>query len=417
MIGKDGSARTVAGPDSSRIKDDIHNILQLIVVRKDAEGNSTIVAFDEYRRKNKDEPAAALSIDSITFGGEYQFLLLMGHWERDYEAEKTSNGVLKYNEDASPTLLAAGLKEMTVTGSGTITVVMWPIVVDTEFAGAGSRKASPSLAGNPTSVSLAPVSWTVTWTVLKGNSGDGFDILKQAQKAVNTSQLFTTTSVKVSGDDLSPVTITNPVLDITGNHHKIILDIPGDFTSRFERLGRSGWVNFNLKYVPFGLTESSWWTDTIFDDAAFRQKKDTPEWIIRNGVNDAAQNEKTNFNAFHHFVKNMVNEVDVYTENLDVNGNGAVSFVIVAEGPGPYNPKDPNDPYPPYTGDPEPLAGSLVIKDGRFEGLKTNSSTKAYIGFTTAGYEDKAEVYYAVVDGGAVIGPKYSVYTKLCAII
>jgi hypothetical protein len=48
MIGKDGQARAIAGPDVDGIKDGILNIIQLVVVDKDA-GN--IVAFDEVREQ------------------------------------------------------------------------------------------------------------------------------------------------------------------------------------------------------------------------------------------------------------------------------------------------------------------------------------------------------------------------------
>jgi hypothetical protein len=125
FIGQDGSARTVAGPDSSRIKDDnIRNFIQLVVVDKD---EKKIVAFAEDRMTDKNDEGAVLSINSITFGKKYDFLFLMGHWEHD--------GNYHYYDTLAdfrpPTLLAAGLKEQLVTGSGKITVVMWPIVVDT----------------------------------------------------------------------------------------------------------------------------------------------------------------------------------------------------------------------------------------------------------------------------------------------
>ncbi|MDR2743346.1 MAG: hypothetical protein LBB98_14520 [Treponema sp.] len=81
LIGKDGSARSVAGPDSTRIKgDNIRNFIQLVVVDKTTK---QIVAFDEDRMTDKDDEEAVLSIESITFGNNYNFLLLMGHWEHD----------------------------------------------------------------------------------------------------------------------------------------------------------------------------------------------------------------------------------------------------------------------------------------------------------------------------------------------
>jgi hypothetical protein len=47
IIGKDGSARTVAGPDADRIKGDIRNIIQLVVVDK---LTRQIAAFDEVQQ-------------------------------------------------------------------------------------------------------------------------------------------------------------------------------------------------------------------------------------------------------------------------------------------------------------------------------------------------------------------------------
>jgi formylglycine-generating enzyme required for sulfatase activity len=84
-----------------------------------------------------------------------------------------------------------------------------------------------------------------------------------------------------------------------------------------------------------------------------------------------------------------------------------VAFVVTADGPGPDDPDTPDDPYNPDNPPPE---GSLVIKDGKFKGLKEGDSTKAKIEFITAGYDGTAEVYYAVVDAGAA-APGYSEYT------
>jgi hypothetical protein len=122
LIGKDTRtlARSVAGPDADRVKRDLHNIIQLVVV--DTTGN--IVAFDEVRRGSDAKNEAELRIESIPFGQKYYFLLLMGHWERDYAGDD----LYKYTANP-PTLLSAGLREQTVT--------MWLIVVDTAFSSGG----------------------------------------------------------------------------------------------------------------------------------------------------------------------------------------------------------------------------------------------------------------------------------------
>jgi hypothetical protein len=89
-----------------------------------------------------------------------------------------------------------------------------------------------------------------------------------------------------------------------------------------------------------------------------------PVWIIRNGVNDAAQNSNTDFN--------MLGKQGHST----VNGNGAVSFTIAEE-----HRRDDEEP---------------IIKDGKFAG-PAHSNTPA-IKFTTEGYTGNAEVYYAVAN-------------------
>jgi hypothetical protein len=66
----------------------------------------------------------------------------MGLWDRDYEVEAEAQDDLYKYTDNPPTLLAAGLKEQTVTGSGKVTVTMWPIVVDTVFT-SGAQTAGP----------------------------------------------------------------------------------------------------------------------------------------------------------------------------------------------------------------------------------------------------------------------------------
>jgi hypothetical protein len=60
----------------------VRNFLQLVVLDK----NEKIVEVIEDRRAD-DSPVTELAVKNITFGERYSFLLLMGHWERNYEAE------------------------------------------------------------------------------------------------------------------------------------------------------------------------------------------------------------------------------------------------------------------------------------------------------------------------------------------
>jgi hypothetical protein len=86
-------------------------------------------------------------------------------------------------------------------------------------------------------------------------------------------------------------------------------------------------------------------------------------WIIRNGVNDAAQNEETDFTIENPGI------------GEETNWNGAVRYEIAA--------KTPTD------------GSELEIRDGKF--LGPADSNIPDITFTTDGYDETAEVYYAVV--------------------
>jgi hypothetical protein len=373
VIGKNTeAARSVAGPDAARIKGDIRNIIQLIVVNDAGE----IAAFDEIRRGGASETEALLSVDFLPLGQTYHFLLLMGHWERNYDAENDEN----YAYTAGPpTLLAVGLKDQLVTGSGKITITMRPIVVDAVFETAdteipaGERRTAAAVSGGkPERVSLFPVNWGVTWTIKQGAFGNGLTDLIRAQKIPDPQAgdalllLGRKTIIRGTGFD------GDAVNDAALAGNVVTLPSIGAYTSGITRIGKTGSVNFALEYVPFNLTASGAWNR--IDKSVFDVGAGGPVWIIRNGVNDKAQNGDTDFNNLG---------------NGAANGNGAVSFVITAKTPA--------------------NGGSLVLKDGAFEGPA--GSTAPYIRFTAEGYAGDAEAYYAVVNAGAG-APDYSAYDK-----
>ncbi|MDR0386403.1 MAG: right-handed parallel beta-helix repeat-containing protein [Treponema sp.] len=383
LIGQDSPARSVAGPDIARIKGDIRNIIQLIVVDKET---GKLVAFDEIRRSNASETEAQLRIDSVPFGKTYSFLLLMGHWERDYGKE-ISGGPYVYTT-AQPTLLAAGFKEQEVTGDGRMTIIMWPLVIDTVFTTADgnispkSRTVEPAVKnGKPETVNLLPSEWKVTWTAKRGGTGNGFAELIKAQKIPNSSAgdvlLLKSKPLTIVREGTGKGTWNDANLD--GN---VISQSIAKYTSGFGRIGKKGSVNFKLEYVPFNLqaAKTNPWTlynsESVFDLSGNKE----PVWIIRNGVNDLAQDKNTDFTKLG--------------KDKTMNGNGAVSFVIAVEGP-----KDPQNPQ----------GGDLIIKDGVFKGPA--NSTTPDIAFTTAGYTGTGEVFYAVVNTGAA-APEYAAYTK-----
>jgi hypothetical protein len=74
-----------------------------------------------------------------------------------------------------------------------------------------------------------------------------------------------------------------------------------------------GSVNFNLEYVPFNVTTPKAWEKRDKDsNFTLDGKTGLPVWIIRNGLNEEAQDEKTAFDA-----------------RLEgSNGNGAAAFKV-----------------------------------------------------------------------------------------
>jgi hypothetical protein len=382
LIGKDTAPRSIAGPSTERIKGDIRNIIQLIVV----DNHGTIVAFDEARRKNNADKDAELRIEAIPFNETYHFLLLMGHWERLDTQEAAAAGGDYVYAAGPPTLLAAGLKDQYITGSGKITVTMWPIIVDTTFTSEGQTAALTVNAGKPGTVSLTPVDWDVTWTIkraLLGNSS-GLADLVNAQKITGAGDTLQLNDVPqtIAGGTWTNVG-TTPTL--SGN---VITRSIGSYTNGFGKIGTTGSVNFRLEYVPFNLIESGAWSIVHETDTAFDLSERGPVWIIRNGVNDLAQTDTTDFNSFRHIPGQ--NET-ITTPNA--NGNGAVRFRVA--------PKTP-----------ESGGSTLVVKDGGFLGPKTTPK----ITFTTDGYNGTAAVYYAAVphvEGNTVSPPDYSAYTLL----
>ncbi|MDR0689444.1 MAG: SUMF1/EgtB/PvdO family nonheme iron enzyme [Spirochaetaceae bacterium] len=374
-IGTGSSARTVAGPSSDRIKAGLRNFIQLIVV--DDQGN--LAALVEDRRENAGDADWTLAIESLDFRKTYSFLLLMGYWKH--------NGNYVYDDTEKPTLLAAGYKEQIVEQGGTITMEMWPVVVDTEFTTAnsgvpaGSRTTAPVVTnGKPGAVSLLPVDWGVTWTVKRGGtSGNGFENLIKAQQAVDEDAgedllvKSKQTILKAGSRQTAPVT-TNTA---TGNGITAAL---GSYTSGITNIGVRGSVQFKLEYVPFNLTDGRVWAGYNGESKFNLDGKTPPVWIIRNGVNDEAQDSATDFTNFGK------------EGNAAANGNGAVAFVVAADEGDPQNPK----------------AGDLVIKDAAFVG--PSNLTTAAIKFTTEGYAGQAAAYYAVVAGGTA-APEYSAYT------
>jgi hypothetical protein len=59
---------------------------------------------------------------------DYTFLLLMGHWERDYRGA-VAGDEYKYNEDVPPTLFASGYVKTNPAREREIPITMHPLAV------------------------------------------------------------------------------------------------------------------------------------------------------------------------------------------------------------------------------------------------------------------------------------------------
>jgi hypothetical protein len=241
----------------------------------------------------------------------------MGYWDRNPDADTAEGGALVYGyvEGNKPTLLAAGLKKETLTSTTVeVRVIMWPLVVDTEFESEVARPAKyPAKIGGPVSLNAAG-DWKVNWTVKRGTVGaSGFDDLLIAQANADTGG--ETGPLVYPGSGLNAF-IKNPAptptveakvldtLDLTDNTISMkLFDI-------VSSTGATGDVAFTLDYIPFGLLLLSDWPDV---STLFNRTK-PPTWVIRNGLNDAPQSVDTDFD-------NPLGN--------GKNGNGAVPFEVV----------------------------------------------------------------------------------------
>jgi hypothetical protein len=73
-----------------------------------------VSSITEGRQQNASDGSAALTVKSVAYNREYEFLLLMGHWNRDYANE--SGDTYLYTPDL-PTLLAAGKQTTKITAA------------------------------------------------------------------------------------------------------------------------------------------------------------------------------------------------------------------------------------------------------------------------------------------------------------
>jgi hypothetical protein len=364
----EAAARSVSGPTKEQIAGNgISNYVQIAAVDK---ADGTIAGFAESRRDSASHTAPSLALHGLAYGHTYGILYLQGHWERDYAAETDDNYAYT---DNPPTLLGAGYKEVTFArDSSSVAISVWPIYVDTVFTAAGNLSAGPAVtAGRPEAVSLVPAAWTANWKILRGASGtaSGLGDLVTAQQAAGTpgdSLVARTLKAVVQADGYGE-TISFPAF--AGNTVTLPL---ADYTS-LSQAGKGGSVNFALFFAPFNLVAG--WAG--HDDASvFDLSAAPPVWVIRNGINDLAQDDKTDFENF--------GNVPVET----ANGNGAVRFTVA----------------PPQSA----VEGELLVSEGFY------LESSVTFTFTTSGYTGTAQAWYAAVPAeGGNGAPGYEAYTLL----
>ncbi|MDR1107416.1 MAG: thrombospondin type 3 repeat-containing protein [Spirochaetaceae bacterium] len=355
-IGEDGSARAVAGPTGTLIgTGGICNVIQLVVV--DPATNNVHTETDIRQGKAADT-SATLQVNALTYEKNYEFLLLMGHWQRDYVQEQNkNNGLYQYDAAHPPTLLVVGHKTASInSGNNTVTIPMYPLVIDTQFT-----NSTTTVAAAVGGVSLTPGTWSLIGEVIRGTPGtNGFAGLLTAQEKISgkkdVNTLFTDASGIVNGN---PVRASNK-FGVAEN--RITLNI-ADYT---KSIGAGAAANFNLKYVPFSLKNTDWSrfnTTSNFDLSAGK----APEWIIRNGVNDLAQTAHTDFSSPHAW-------------GGAKNGNGAIGFTVLdpkvdTDGDGYPNGWEIANGYDPIDPGSHPAAAADTDGDGFSDGVEIAKGT------------------------------------------
>jgi hypothetical protein len=306
-------SRAVVGPDYDRIAEG-PGMLNYVQVFAYDENNQVVAAVD-YRVSPDNEGINYVEIKGLNFTDLYTFLVLIGHWQRDYDAGKGM-----YMEEASPTLVAVGYEEgMTAAKNGEIEIELSTIQVDTKFTSSKGDVVEVSFTDSANKTAPKPEEnidnvddWNVEWSIKETN---GFKYLfNAAKKDIESLEDGDFEKVFLEAKGIfrrSDTTIpNNPVTTALTTSYSS----PRKLTLPIEKTGGSndvtGSVNFNLVYKAFnGLEDIEW--DNVEEPAT--------EWIIRNGINDEPQNAATTF-------KKDVTWTGTTADKP--NGNGAVTFKI-----------------------------------------------------------------------------------------
>jgi hypothetical protein len=297
----------------------IRNIVQVIAVNA---GTGDVAHFQQVVRERDADTSVELIVKNLWPGQRYHFLVLTGHRERNYTEETNPSVEYKYKTNP-PTLLAAGLladREIK-SGDETLSIPMKPLAVDTVFTyeGVTVPAALPVTGGEGGTKLSAGVKARIVWTL----SG-GIETLRNAQAGLSGINLnwggllFKTqnTILRLDGDGPTEAPTT-----LAGNN-QIALDLGA------LEAGKSGSANFKLEYLPFGFSAMDDFIAQDPDaagDIAGDIVPDYVPWIIRNGVNDLAQDTDTTF---------ALENGKIPWGVAAKNGNGAVVFTAESPTPG-----------------------------------------------------------------------------------
>jgi hypothetical protein len=100
-IDGDGSARSVVGPTAGVIGGGkgLLNFIQLVVVDPENQADP-IHGLADGRQPKAANTEVALTINKVQYQKDYEFLYLMGYWERDYANGEDNDNHYVYKEDA-----------------------------------------------------------------------------------------------------------------------------------------------------------------------------------------------------------------------------------------------------------------------------------------------------------------------------
>jgi hypothetical protein len=254
------------------------------------------------------------------------------------------------------------------------------ILVNTVFSTAASvtNPTRGPVIGTP--LVLSPVNWDVTWTLDTDGTttASGFSNLIKAEGYPDPGTMDIGTvfgSASASSKGMFDGSSLSGSINTTGVGYGTWTLTKALSTSGMSNIGKSGYVNFNLNYVPF---RAKTWPTLSGIPSTAGMDSGKPLWIIRNGINDAQQNSNTIFTAAQWA--------------SGKNGNGAVAFVV----------------------DADQIDTTLTFASGSWiEGNSTTAPTAWSIKFNPSfSGGGTAEVYYASGNIAPVWGPAY---TKLTA--